>query len=96
MARESPSCDEEILSAATAAFRDADPRGLIAIGAPDDEYDYEARLLAEALGNSFDERKAAKLARQILEKTFEEPFAPEEGEEVAHLMAERLRFYIGC
>lgn len=49
--------EDDLLAAATEAFREADPRGLIADGAPDDEYDYEACLLAEALAGTFDERR---------------------------------------
>lgn len=66
----------------------ADPYGLLAMGAPDDEYDLESERIADALSGADSAEKIAMLAAEIFSRSFNMDFKAElfagAAEEIRH------------
>ena len=52
------------------AVDSADPYGLLKIGAPDDEYEFEAADIAEAISVGDSEERIAEIAAEVFAKEF--------------------------
>lgn len=52
------------------AVDSADPYGLLKIGAPDDEYDFESEAIAAAISVGDSEKRIAEIAAEVFAKEF--------------------------
>lgn len=72
------------------AVDNADPYGLLGMGAPDDEYDLESEAIAAAVSVGDSEEKIAEIAAEVFAKEFNRKITADRFREFAHIVWNEL------